>query len=124
MASGSCLCGGITYRINQTVPDAVACHCQMCRKQTGHFLVTVEVDKNNLEISGSELLKWYDSSEKARRGFCGKCGSVLFFDAIHQPWIAVTTGTMTPPTETRINLHIYTKDKGDYYRIDPEEKQE
>lgn len=35
MIHGSCLCGGIKYRITGPLTGARNCHCSMCRKAQG-----------------------------------------------------------------------------------------
>lgn len=55
---------------------------------------------------------------KVRRGFCSFCGSNLFFDPIHRDWIGIAMGAFERPTNTKLALHIFVADKGDYYEID------
>ncbi|MEL7116054.1 MAG: GFA family protein [Pseudomonadota bacterium] len=114
---GSCHCGGVTFEIEGDLPPAIACHCSMCRKWTGHFEVSTEIDRSQLRISRAEDLRWYQSSTKVRRGFCGTCGASLFFDPPHVHWIAVAMGALETPTRTTIEKHIFVADKGDYYEI-------
>lgn len=40
-----------------------------------------------------------------------------FFDPPHRDWIAVAMGAFDGPTETKMDLHIFVDDKGDYYDI-------
>ena len=56
-------------------------------------------------------------SEKVRRGFCSTCGSPLFFDPIHKDWIGIAMGAFDRPTDTKLAIHIFVTDKGDYYDI-------
>ncbi|BCH58497.1 hypothetical protein RvVAR0630_11210 [Agrobacterium vitis] len=73
--------------------------------------------KDKIEIDGSETISWYQSSEKVRRGFCSVCGTSLFFDPPARDWIAVAMGAFDGPTQTRLKMHIFVADKGDYYDI-------
>jgi hypothetical protein len=36
-------------------------------------------------VSGEDELQWYHSTEEARRGFCSRCGSTLFFESSRWP---------------------------------------
>ncbi|MFK7804372.1 MAG: GFA family protein [Anaerolineae bacterium] len=120
MHTGHCLCRKIKFEISSALEPAVACHCEQCRRWTGHFLVGVEVDRDALTIQGEEHLKWFHSSEKVRRGFCSNCGSTLFFDPVDKTkhrWISVSMGAIEAPTHTQLGQHIFTAEKGDYYEI-------
>ena len=76
---GSCLCGAIRLEITGPLGAPDACHCAQCRKQSGHFWASTDVPRDALTVHGAERVSWYQSSEKVRRGFCGACGSVLFW---------------------------------------------
>lgn len=62
-------------------------------------------------------MKWYQSSEKVRRGFCRVCGSTLFWDPIYHDWTAIAMGAFDGATGTLLALHIFVAEKGDYYEI-------
>lgn len=117
MLTGSCLCGAVAFTIPSDRPAPEACHCVMCRKTTGHFFVSMEVAKKDVTMTGTDPVTWYDSSEKVRRGFCGKCGSTLFFEPNFHDWTAVALGCINEPITKPISRHIFTADKGAYYEI-------
>ena len=114
---GSCLCGAIGFTVSGALTPPVACHCRMCRKISGHVEASTEVAKSALEVTGAEHLTWFQSSYRVRRGFCARCGSGLFFDPLFRDWIGVSMGAFDGPTGTRLALHIFVADKGDYYDI-------
>lgn len=97
--------------------DAVACHCSMCRRQSGHFWVSTNVAVADLAIEGVDKVRWFRSSEVAERGFCSECGSFLFWRRPGFDRIAVALGSLEKPTGVPIGRHIFTADKGDYYEI-------
>jgi hypothetical protein len=118
---GSCLCGAVTFEVCGDLGPVEACHCEGCRKWTGHALFSTEVPRAALTLHGEEDVAWYASSEKVRRGFCRLCGSSLFFDPIDREkhaWIGIAMGAFEKPTGTKMGLHIFTAEKGDYYEID------
>ena len=117
MAKGSCLCGAVRFEVAGALAPPDACHCTQCRKSSGHCFASTDVRRDALTVSGEEHLTWYRSSEKVRRGFCSVCGSSLFWDPIERDWTAVAMGAFEAPTGTRLGLHIFTADKGDYYDI-------
>lgn len=115
--SGSCLCGAVTYTAHGAAGAPAACHCTQCRKQSGHVWASSYVPDGTLEIRGE--VRWYQSSQKAQRGFCPTCGSALFWNHEDDPFICFSTGSIDGPTGLTLRGHIHTKTKGDYYEINP-----
>ncbi|MDP3339540.1 GFA family protein [Frigidibacter sp.] len=114
---GACLCGAVRFEVEGGLAPADACHCTMCRKLSGHYFASTDVPRDRLTVQGEDAVRWYQSSEKVRRGFCGTCGSQLFFDPPHRDSIAVAMGAFEGETGTRLHIHIFVADKGDYYDI-------
>ena len=118
MPTGSCLCGAVTFEIAGELSPATLCHCGQCRRQAGHAWASTHIDEAALTLHGAEHLRWYAASPAARRGFCGTCGSVLFWNPRDEDRISVSMGAIDAPHGTRIAKHIFTAHKGDYYDID------
>jgi len=111
------LCGAVLITVEGDLPQPNACHCVACRKQTGHFGASLDVPRSALKIEGEEAIRWYRSSEKVQRGFCGTCGSTLFWDPIHHDWTAIAMGFFDGSTQTSLSKHIFVSEKCDYYEI-------
>ena len=122
-ATGSCLCGAVRYEITGTLRDVVECHCAMCRKTHGHIGAYTATPKGSLEVVEGRGLKWYASSDNARRGFCGECGGTLFFEPLTKDYVAIAAGTLDPPTGLKTVVQIHVASAGDYYQIDPSVRQ-
>ena len=125
MLNGSCLCGAITFTADGPARDPAACHCTQCRKQSGHYWAAVQVMDHTLSITGTP--RWYASSPTAKRGFCPTCGSFLFWKGEGDPDTGIALGALDGPTGLRLERHIFTAYKGDYYDITdtvPQEEQE
>ncbi len=114
---GRCLCGAITYRLTGSVRDCVTCHCGQCRRCHGHFAPITASRVQDIELQGERELRWYASSDDARRGFCGRCGSSLFWAAAEAERWSIAAGTLDQPTGLKTVRHIFTADKGDSYEI-------
>jgi hypothetical protein len=117
--TGSCLCGAVRFEVTWPLRDVIECHCAMCRKTHGHIGAYTAAPKNALTIVESRGLKWYASSEKARRGFCSECGGTLFYDPLQKDHVSIAAGTLDPPTGLKTTLQIFVAHRGDYYEIDP-----
>ncbi|AGY58901.1 GFA family protein [Gloeobacter kilaueensis] len=116
--TGGCLCGAVRYAVHSPLTTVTNCHCGQCRRFSGHFGAYTGTDRDGVELLESSGLKWYASSEIAERGFCGVCGSSLFWRARTGNSIAILPGTLDGPTGLRTVAHIYTAFAGDYYQID------
>ncbi len=114
---GGCLCGAVTYRIDGPMRDVVACHCRQCRKTSGHYVSATAVRAENLTVSEDGALRWFRSSAAAERGFCGVCGSNLFWRRIGGDEVSVMAGGLDGPTGLTTAAHIFVQDAGDYYDI-------
>jgi hypothetical protein len=118
MPKGSCLCGAISFEFNGASHAPDACHCSQCRKQSGHYWASMNVPPSALKLRGADNIRWFQSSAKVRRGFCGTCGSVLFWEPTDRDdFIAVAMGALDAPTGVKLSKHIFVADKGDYYEI-------
>lgn len=76
-ASGKCLCGAVRFTAHEVERAVHGCHCNMCRAWAGAPLLATTV--GSIEFEGDEHLVRYDSSDWGARGFCGRCGSNLFY---------------------------------------------
>ena len=117
MPEGSCLCGAVRFTVTEPLTNIAACHCGQGRKQSGHYWAAAEIARESLSMIDDATLRWYQSSEKARRGFCATCGSFLFWEPIDSDRIDVAMGAIEGPTATRLDRHIFVAEKGDYYDI-------
>ncbi len=78
--SGQCLCGAVTAKATVTNPIVRACHCNMCQRHTSGMFMSLAVDPGSLSFGGP--VSTYRSSDWAERGFCGTCGSTLFYRTV------------------------------------------
>jgi len=114
--TGGCLCGAIRFRLDGPLRDVVNCHCGQCRRFHGHFAAYTAAPRGKASVRDEhDQLRWYASSDKARRGFCARCGSSLFWDELGSDLLRIAAGTLDQPTGLRTTVHIHTADQGDYY---------
>jgi hypothetical protein len=114
--TGACACAAVKFELTGKLRDVVFCHCSRCRRWHGHVGAYTRVKKDTLVMHEQKGLKWHQLAPDTRRGFCGECGSVIFFDAADQgDTIAITAGVLDAPTGLKPLAHIYVGSKGDYY---------
>ena len=119
MKSGSCLCGAVRYNSNGPWRDVISCHCNTCRKTSGHFWAATAVPTQALNVIDTGELVWFQSSAVARRGFCRQCGSSLFYRHNDKSYTAIGAGSLDQPSGLRLVEEVFTHEKGDYYDLTP-----
>ncbi len=116
--TGGCLCGAVRYEVRGPLRAVVDCHCTQCRRTSGHFAAFTATHPEALVLIESAGLRWYPSSTSARRGFCGTCGSSLFWEPDSGERVSIAAGTLDLPTGLETVVHVFVEDAGDYYEID------
>ncbi|MBC8267776.1 MAG: GFA family protein [Rhodospirillaceae bacterium] len=117
ITTASCLCGAVRFNIRGDLRPVINCHCSQCRRTSGHFGAFSGAPKNALTFTEERGLKWFQSSQQARRGFCSECGSSLFYDRKNAAHMAIAAGSLDGITHLVTKSHIFTDDKGDYYEL-------
>ena len=80
-------------------------------------MAATATDADKLEITG-ESLRWYDATDTVQYGFCGTCGSTLFWRAAGNDTVSIAAGTLHPPTGLKTTSEIFTSEASDYHRFD------
>lgn len=111
--TGHCLCGAVTFGGHWAGDSLRACHCEQCRRWSGHVWAATGLS----DFRAEGPLRWFASSERAERGFCGTCGSALFWRRRGSDLTEVAAGALDRPTGLALQGHIFVADKGVYYDI-------
>lgn len=116
-ARGQCLCGGVRYAVRDELRAVINCHCERCRRFTGHHMATTSALREDIKIQDDdELLTWFFPVPEAGYGFCSRCGSSLFWessaDAAH---LAICAGTLDLPTGLRTVEAWWVREASDYH---------
>jgi len=115
--TGKCECGAVRFEAQDVRQSVSFCHCSQCRRTSGHHWAATRADNDKFQLTSSDALKWYASSDFAKRGFCGTCGSSLFYQVNDADHIGIAAGCIDEPTGLTGGKHIFTASKGDYYDI-------
>lgn len=113
---GRCLCGGISYEVRGELRDVINCHCERCRRFTGHHMAATSAATRDLVIEDPEdLLVWFHPVPEAAYGFCSRCGSSLFWQSHDPSRRSICAGTLEPPTGLRTAAAWWTSQAADYH---------
>lgn len=118
--TGGCLCGAVRYEVNGKLRDIITCHCEQCRRSSGHFVAATACRRESFKLLQQVSLQWYCAVPGYRRGFCSVCGSSLFFEEVGGERISIAAGSLDAPQGLQIAVQIYTAEAGDYYSLDPQ----
>ncbi len=114
-ARGQCHCGRVSYSVGGPMRQVVECHCESCRRITGSVWHATGARRADVAIRDeASALTWYRSSEGVERGFCGHCGSTLFFRRDNGDTITITAGSLDQPTGLKLMMRIFTGERADY----------
>lgn len=112
---GRCMCGACRFTLPAPVGEVTACHCGQCRKTSGHYAASVDVDEAAV-IWHARAEAQFKTGGGGTRGFCANCGSGLWFRAADGAF-SVEAGCLSAPTGGWLASHIFTAFQGDYYQL-------
>jgi hypothetical protein len=115
--TGGCLCEGVRYRTMGVLRNVINCFCSQCQKTSGHHFAATSCSLDRFELLDDSTLDWYEASSEARRGFCNRCGSSLFWQRNGADSISITAGTLDRPTGLKTVSNIFVEDMSDYHDL-------
>ncbi len=77
---GGCLCGQVTFEIENRFEKLLLCHCAQCRKTTGsaHASNLLGRAETLVLLEGSDLVREFRHPERDfTKAFCNTCGGAL-----------------------------------------------
>ncbi|MBO6479085.1 MAG: GFA family protein [Pelagibacteraceae bacterium] len=113
-----CLCGGIKIKVKGKLRHVINCHCKQCMKTHGNYAAYTACLEDDVIFINKKTLKWFKSSNIAKRGFCSVCGASMFYKRLKSRNISIAAGMFSNPTKLKTHSNIFIKGKLDYYRLD------
>ncbi|MDA1074345.1 MAG: GFA family protein [Proteobacteria bacterium] len=115
--TGQCLCGDVTYTIENVPAVTGVCHCKNCQRQAGSAFSTLAgIPKAEFKFT-SGTPKLYedaatDSGNPVERYFCGRCGSPIYSALPSQPeMLYLKTGTLDDTSSFKPQFHAWCDSK-------------
>ncbi len=116
---GSCLCGAVDYVVLGELRPVIACHCRQCRKTSGHHVAATSALRDDVAITGD--VTWFASSDTARRGFCGTCGSPLSYESpVHPDDVDLYAASLEPDVIVEPEFHVYSDEQLPWFEVHDE----
>jgi hypothetical protein len=92
--TGGCQCGAVRFAVSGELGRASICHCRMCQKAFGAFYGPLVAAPGLVWTRGAPT--HFQSSNRARRGFCRECGTPLTFEPDDGP-VELAIGAFDDP---------------------------
>ncbi len=109
-ARGQCLCNAVHFTMEFPSKWVAHCHCTRCQRAHGAAFVTwVSAEQEQVQITDdTQVLRWHVSELGGQRGFCGVCGSSMFFKGGLWPGeIHLSRALFTEPVDKEPQVHAY-----------------
>lgn len=110
--NGHCLCGAVRLA-SPPAREIGACHCGYCRRWGGGPMLAVHCGPD-VQFEGEDHITVFASSEWARRAFCSRCGSHLYYKLLPTGEYFVPAG-LFDSTDFELASQIYVDNKPGYY---------
>ncbi len=104
--TGGCQCGAVRFQVKLLGRPSI-CHCRMCQKAFGGFFGPLVTAHDATWTRGEP--KWFQSSNRARRAFCGECGTPLAYETKYGLELAI--GTFDDPTVAAPVIQVNLDDR-------------
>jgi hypothetical protein len=115
---GGCLCGAVRFAFAEPLLWIAHCHCASCRRNTGAALATfigVARDRFRLLAGRSSI---YASSPGVQRGFCGRCGTPLTYEAERcADEVHINIGAVDEPGRFPPTSHVHVAEQLPWLRL-------
>jgi hypothetical protein len=122
--TGSCLCGGVRFEIQNAVGPFELCHCRRCRKASGSaFAAGLGVRRDDYRlIAGRGLIAGHDAPilrqpPLYRVFFCSRCGSPAPDPDPQAEWFESPAGLLDGDPQIKPDKHIFVELKAAWFEI-------
>jgi hypothetical protein len=119
-AQGSCLCSAVKFSAKLPPKWVAHCHCTRCQRAHGAAVVTwAGFEAAAVSIDDpAQSLRWHVAAAGGSRGFCGLCGSPMFFKS--ERWageLHVARALFTTPLDREPQAHVYYNTHVDWLQL-------
>lgn len=124
--TGRCLCGKVSFRINQPVEMVFANHDEPSRRRSGGVSLTLMIRAKNTTFNGWGHLVHYPLSDRETSCFCRACGSpVLSYYLAPEPvagMARISAGMLDHTDGLKLAGDISADTKPDFYNFEGERR--
>ena len=119
---GQCSCGDVKYELSKEPMFVHACHCSLCKQQTGSaFIAHAFIESAHFHLLSGTLNPVFGASgsgnlHKVDR--CKSCGTAIisYYEA-QREWGIVKVGTLQNPDQFPPGAHLHIQQKVSWIKI-------
>ncbi|WP_115717560.1 GFA family protein [Gallaecimonas mangrovi] len=118
MIHGSCLCGQVSFELENRFSQFHLCHCSQCQKATGsaHASNLFTSPDNIHWLTGSDFVSRYDVPGRTiSNAFCRHCGSALPYVSGSGKALVVPAGCLDDTPAITPEDNIFWAEKAPWY---------
>jgi len=118
MITGNCLCGMVSFELEDDFQEFHLCHCKQCQKATG------SAHASNL-FTSIDNIRWIKGQDRVRRydvpgrcissAFCVECGSGLPYVSKSGKSLVVPAGTLESNPTVIPSDNIFWAERAEWY---------
>lgn len=111
--NGRCNCGAVCFTGLAKEGAVSVCHCDMCRRwSSGPYL---SISCRDMCFEGEQAITVVRSSDWAERGFCGRCGSNIYYHLVGTIEYQIAVGTLDDQSNLHLELQVFTDRRPPFY---------
>lgn len=120
--TGRCGCGNVGYTVTGPLRDIYHCHCERCRRFSGHHVASTAAPTADIAVDDPEgSLRWYSPHPDVAYGFCSTCGSSMFWRDLTKviSETSIMAGTLDDTDGLTVAAAWWSHDARSYHRLQP-----
>jgi hypothetical protein len=123
--NGGCLCGAITFELEEDFTAFYQCHCKQCQILTGSaFASNLFTRPQNISwLSGINSIIVYEHLDRDfSKSFCKSCGSAVPFVNKKRTSLIVPAGSINSKISEKVHANIFVSEKACWSNLELEVK--
>jgi len=112
--NGECLCGAVSFSLEDNLKAFYFCHCKQCQQLTGSaFASNIMTQPDNIKwLTGQDNIASYaHPSRDFSKSFCQSCGSALPFVNKSKTALIVPAGSLKEAPTTAPQSNIFSSEE-------------
>jgi hypothetical protein len=119
---GQCSCGEVSYELSAEPMFVHACHCSLCKQQTGSaFIAHAFIESAHFHLLSGNLNSVFGASGSGNPhevDRCKSCGTaIISYYEGQRDWGVVKVGTLKNPDRFPPGAHLHVKQKVSWITI-------